>query len=329
LRSIKKFILFSFSSFFITSSDASAMPLHWIYDTNEIANLVGSGSPFFFNPPSCPFYQYSPGWSTPYGQQTLTTLQVCATGVCDPVAYQNAYYALYKTGGPADRQGYYFDASTKEFVANVEAGDNWPNCGGNDNQADALAHIIPVIALLGGNTTEMLATCDTVIRVTQNTDEAVAFGLAGARVLSHILIDKMDGKSAVTAAIADMRDPNRAQPYSQDAKLANDMEDAISQSNLDMDYVTYVLGVGQSCDYPFQISAGSNLIARNLPYKNATALAIFAGGDSGSRNFYVGAANAAILGNVTALPSDWMTAATCYSQVSTLAAQLVSKRAAL
>ena len=103
-------------------------------------------------------------------------------------------------------------ASTKEFVSYVAAGRHWPSCGGNDDQADAVAHVVPVVALFGGNTSKMLSVADTVIRVTQNTDNGVAFGLAAARVLEHVLVGGLAGGAAVAAAVADMRKADRAQP---------------------------------------------------------------------------------------------------------------------
>jgi hypothetical protein len=60
------------------TADAASMPLHWIYNTSRIAELVGTGNPEFFNPPSCPFYSYQPGWNTPYGQQYMAYMSVGA-----------------------------------------------------------------------------------------------------------------------------------------------------------------------------------------------------------------------------------------------------------
>jgi hypothetical protein len=47
------------------------MPLHWIYDTRALTRMVGSGNPEFHSPPSCPFYKYSLGSFSPYGQVRL------------------------------------------------------------------------------------------------------------------------------------------------------------------------------------------------------------------------------------------------------------------
>ena len=54
------------------------------------------------------------------------------------------------------QEKWYQDKSTKEFVNNEVRGIHWPRCGGDDNQADALAHMIPVVALYAGNTTAVL-----------------------------------------------------------------------------------------------------------------------------------------------------------------------------
>ena len=210
----------------------------------------------------------------------------------------------------------------------MDAGKHWPQCGGNDDQADAVAHVVPVVALLAGNTSRMLAVADTVIRVTQNTDNGVAFGLAAARLLEHVLIGGLAGAAAVRATVADMTAPGRASPYPQDAALAARMTDAISDANVAMDYSDYVLSAGQSCDYPFQLSAVSNLLARGLAYENATALAIRAGGDSASRNMFAGAVAAALLGDKAALPADWAQKTTAYPTLAPLAAKLVAQRGA-
>jgi hypothetical protein len=39
-------------------ADAATMPLHWIYDRDQLKSIIGdkASTPEFFNPPSCPFY---------------------------------------------------------------------------------------------------------------------------------------------------------------------------------------------------------------------------------------------------------------------------------
>ena len=56
-------------------ADAATMPLHWIYDTAALAAKVDGGEPAFFEPPSCPFYNYEPGRLSPYGDEALALLE--------------------------------------------------------------------------------------------------------------------------------------------------------------------------------------------------------------------------------------------------------------
>ena len=309
-------------------ADAAAMPLHWLYDTNTIKQLVGSGVPEFYKTPSCPFYKYPSGDNTPYGQQFQAYLSVgAATGSFAPTDVEKAYASLY-SAAPAF---WYKDESTKEFLANEAAGQHWPSCGGNDDQADAIVHALPVVALLAGkNTSAMLAAADAVIRVTQNTDRGAAFGLAASRVLEYVIAYNASGAQLLSLVIADLRSAARASPYSEDAALADGLQDALD--NLAMSNFDYVQKVGQSCDWPFNLFTGAHLIAQlggaAADYVSGSRQTILAGGDSGSRSFFVGAAQGARLGAEAALPADWKPRASEYAAAVPQAQKIVAARAA-
>jgi ADP-ribosylglycohydrolase len=238
---------------------------------------------------------------------------------------EKAYAALY-AAAPAF---WYKDASTKEFLSNEAAGQHWPSCGGNDDQADAIVHALPVVALLGGrNTSAMLAAADSVIRVSQNTDKGAAFGLAAARVLEYVIAYNMSGAALLTQVISDLRDPARASPYSEDSALADGLQNALdklSQSNFD-----FVQATGQSCDYPFNLWTGAHLIAQlgSAPadFLSGGRQTILAGGDSGSRSFFVGAAQGARLGAASALPADWTAKTTAFAASAPLAHAIAAAR---
>ena len=53
------------------SGDAAAMPLHWLYNTSTIDELVHNDSARsdFFPTPSCPFYNYRFGENSPYVEE--------------------------------------------------------------------------------------------------------------------------------------------------------------------------------------------------------------------------------------------------------------------
>lgn len=303
--------------------DAAAMPLHWIYDTDKIDSLVQHGEPAFFSPPSCPFYTYSEGESTPYGQQNQALLKFLADSPPRPhfngSAWQDAYYAYY---GPKDatcherndmthHKGCYWDGSTKGFVKNYEAGKRFPHVGADDTQANALVHMVPVTAAYmaeRGRLSEVAA----VIRVTQDTDDGEAFGLAGARVLRRVLFGK-SLRNAVEAATAELEDASREHPKDEDAALAVGLRKVLEE--LEKPNFDVVKEVGQSCDYPFGLWSGSHLLAQlsdlakaqpTAAFENATRQTILAGGDSGSRGYFVGAVMGAAVGE-SALPKEWKT----------------------
>ena len=97
-------------------ADASAMPLHWQYDTAAIANLVkGLPGPEFFVPPQNIWYNGVLGGNTPYGQQALAYLSTGAsTGAFAPEDVEAAYWKLYNPATcPGKEGGWYLDESTR------------------------------------------------------------------------------------------------------------------------------------------------------------------------------------------------------------------------
>ena len=176
----------------------------------------------------------------------------------------------------------------------------------------------------------MLAAAETVIRVTQDTDDAVAFGLAAARVLEILITTNATGVEAVTAVAATLRDPARAHPNTEDAALAAGLTKVLGE--LSTPNAEVCMSIGQSCDYPFNLWTGSHLIAQlaatPADYTSGVRQTILAGGDSGSRGMFVGAAQAARAAAAAggAIPAAWIAATTAAADVQTLAAQLVSFR---
>lgn len=329
-------------------ADAAVMPLHWIYDTAEIANKVDTiadGDPAFFSPPVSPFYTYPEGENTPYGQQTRVYLSALASSSTlpqiEPVALQNAYYAYY---GPEnapchDRQtaehqsGCYWDGSTKKFVANYEDGQRWPHVGAIDSQANAIAHMVPAVAVLAGEE-GMLAEVEKVIRVTQDTDDAVAFGLAAARVLRAAILGSSP-LGAVQAAVAELQDPLREHPMNEDAALAEGLQSVLDQ--IDEPNIDVVHSIGQACEYPFNLLTGSHLLAQTSAlsatdapeaFMNATRQNIMAGGDQASRGFFVGAVLGAVAGDAE-LPQAWKAKYLHHNEVRSQASTLLGMNGAV
>jgi len=310
-------------------ADAATMPLHWIYDTNQIKRLVGTGVPEFFKPNSCPFYKIAEGENAIYGQQGWAYLAAGAAGnLTVPTAVEANYYELYKDGGQAVQNHWYQDASTKQFVANKKNGLVYPKCGANDDQSNAIAHQVLVTALHAGNTANLLAEIDKITRVTQNVDRAVAYAQAAARILEKILTTNITAYDAVFTTVTDLRSPTRIHPNAADAELADKLAKVLtelSKSNFDV-----VQEIGSACEYPFNLITGSHLIAKldnsADSYTSAVRQTILAGGDQASRNFYVASIQGARLGNKNLLPAAWKAKTNWWARYEPAAAQLVARR---
>jgi len=304
-------------------ADAAAMPLHWIYNTATISSKLAAGADAaFFSPPSCPFYNYSEGENTPYGQQNRVILAaLAAEGHMNATTIQDRYWSYYGPAGAPCSSGCYLDGSTKGFLSNYKAGLRWPHVGANDSQGNAIVHMVPLVAALAGIPgSRMLEQVESLIRVTQNNDQAVAQGLAGARILSKV-IEGQTLLDSVKAVAEELQDATRHNPKKEDAFLAKGLRKVLSQ--LDQPNFDVVNEFGQSCDYPFGLWIGSHLAAQLSPaatlngtqaFMLAVRQTIEAGGDSGSRSGFVGALFGAAAGEA-ALPSAWKAKYLHYSQV--------------
>ena len=318
-------------------SDAAAMGLHWEYSQQTIISKVGAGNPEFFTPPLNLWYKGVTGMGTPYSQQALAYVAVGANasaGIFSPPAVEAAYWALYNPAVcPGNGGGWYLDESTREFIANIQAGRHYPNSGGQDNQADAAAHQVAVTALLAGNTSLLLATLEPVIRVTQDTQDAAAFGCAAARLLEKVLTQNISAREAVAATAADLADPNRVHPFPQDAALSSSLLNAAAAAAAGEKASAFILRTGQSCDYAFTLPNVAFLMSvvgdDAASFVEGARLSIMAGGDSGSRGVFLGAIQGARLGDKMNLPQDWAARTTELPGVRPLAAALVARRASV
>ena len=135
------------------TADAAAMPFHWIYSQSQISSTLRGADPEFYGDPQCRWYDYSTGELSPFGQQGMVYLRTIAgsdakadVSYVDPVEIADAYYAFYSGRGEcASSSVCYHDTCTRGFVRNMGSGRAWPSCGSNDDQDEAITHILPVV----------------------------------------------------------------------------------------------------------------------------------------------------------------------------------------
>jgi len=280
-------------------ADAASMGLHWIYDQNLIASKVGSGSPAFFNPPSCPYYQYPSGSLSPYGDEALPVLR----SLSDRGYYHfedicQSYFNMFSVYENASANGYGYAGRlnhvTKEFVHRRQMGYNWTDCGINDNQAQGIAKMSLIVGRYVGNSDAISTIYEPFVRILQHNDLAVAAAHLISKILERTIIN---GDSAQAAMDYLFRN-------SQQESLLPVETDILQKVLTETRPIRQaLLAWGLTCELPGSI-LGSLYIARKKPnFRQAVEENIMAGGDSCSRSMVIGG----ILGqSKDAIPADWI-----------------------
>ena len=198
-----------------------------IYDTDAISSILkesnATSSPEFLPQSHCAFYDYPSGQFTPFGEQMFVYAASLARGeraaVCaqsksasfhahlkshppaqtvDPQAIADAYTAYYSSPANESRKWVsYVDNATKGFLKNVQAGRKFPHTGAGDTETNAIAHVLPVVAMRAGRP-GFYRDAEAAIRVVQDNDDAVAFGMTYARILERVILGDSP-EEAITA----------------------------------------------------------------------------------------------------------------------------------
>ncbi len=239
-------------------ADAAAVTSHWVYDQSSLAAHVeklGGPDKSPFMDPINPFYHVKVGKQSCYGDQTWALIEAMVNngGQVDVNfdAYRSRLTAI--LGGDTDYgplgrvvtkeeqpiQGPWRHGSMKTFFAHQAD----PTVPMDDKQIDGACKVAPIVAACGGDTAKMLALAEETIRVTQDTDEAVAMGLAFARILESLAYGRAATPlDAVEDAIDELRDEDRFQPNALDDELSDHLEEMLELVGTDLATAGSLLG---------------------------------------------------------------------------------------
>ncbi|KAK9812894.1 hypothetical protein WJX72_005338 [[Myrmecia] bisecta] len=307
-------------------ADAAATPLHWIYDVPALADKLrtagATDTPEFFEPPSCPFYQYPTGALSPYGDEIVPLLQsVAANGGLDGAKATQACYEFFKTYPDKDAgilsdkpKGYAgrLNHVAKELIANLEKGATFPNASADDSQA----HCLLVAALAVGRysgTPEFQDKVRDAVLIKQNNPTALSIGWAAAQIVEQVVKGASPQEAVEWAA--------------QEGNLDPDVQKLVlgALALKDRPHTEAVDALGKSCALPGSFQGPIHAVATSSSYVEAVRKTIVAGGDNCSRVGLVGAIFGAAEGS-NAIPAAWKSKTHNYGTIEALVDQILAQR---
>ena len=327
--------------------DAASLGTHWIYDPKVMAQTVTSlSAPEFRDPPKPSFYSseeypghYEAGMLSPYGEQLLfVTEYVADTTTNDQDLTGSAMseamldWAATFGGRP--------DHALTTFMENMkkpEDAGKWPNCGADDDQAHIYMKIVPVVSRYAGSP-EMVDKLTQAIRVHQNNEKAIAFGIVAGRLLEAVVLgapleealETVQMNVAEELTSSDYKD-DILKAFARGKRAGKDEGSTKTLDDVLLEVSHEIMGEEQSASPFYDLAArscalpGSFIAPITLLYKYATASNpirsafapalrenILASGDTCSRAIFVGAVlGAAGVGSEEgalwqdAIPSEW------------------------
>jgi ADP-ribosylglycohydrolase len=288
-------------------ADAAALGLHWLYDPTRIATIEVNNS-LTFVPPDPNNYTDTKGFfahankksgeSSGYGELCLLMLKhIAKHGEFNRIDYQSEYSTYF---GPGGAYIGYIDSPTRKTLQTLlplKPADYPSRSGADDDQFAALATIPVLVAAHQGDVREaLIEQVDSVVRITNNNEVAVAAAQCAAVVLFEVL----KGASIDRALTESL-------PYA-GSTLKPLLDEALKFNTLDS------VGAAERFGSACHVTEGLPVIfhiAQHAPdYRSAVEANIRASGDSCGRAIMLGAIMASYhtknRRSDSAIPLAWM-----------------------
>lgn len=299
-------------------ADAATMGLHWIYDPAKLQALVDStgGKPEFFSPPACPFYEYSSGALSPYGDEILPLLQDVATrGEFNAPEFALVSYHAAKAYTGRLNQVF------KELVRKGDEGLVYPDLA---SPSKDIHGGIKVPILVARYLNEPVATLLKKVREATKVHEESPEP-EDAAVASALLLQQVVTGASVNDAIASLA--TNEEISSSTRTEIQDVLDSVKAKTFP-DATTAVGQFGKSCTLPGVLKGLLYVLLTTSDYSEAIRVNMAAGGDNCSRSIIIGAVYAAASASAdgkNGIPEDWKTKTARYSEIDEWANKVVSQ----
>lgn len=286
-------------------ADAAALGLHWLYDTERIAQIEKTKG-LVFLPPSADDYAGVSGYfahgkkqagdSSAYGELCLLMLRhIARHGKFYRVDYQSEYRSYFGPGG--GYQGY-IDSPTRQTLQTLLPlkPEDFPlQSGADDDQFAALAALPAIVATHRESQDALNAKIEQAVRLTNHNDIAVA----AAQYAGCVLLAVLNGQP-VQQALAD------SLPHAGE-KLRPLLEEALQVKTPDCAAVAKHFG--NACHVPQGLPVIAHIANHANDYRTAIEENIRIGGDSCGRSILLGAimaAHTAQQKDFTSIPMEWL-----------------------
>lgn len=286
-------------------ADAAALGLHWLYDTERIAQIEKTKG-LVFLPPCADDYAGVSGYfahgkkqagdSSAYGELCLLMLRhIARHGRFYRMDYQAEYRSYFGPGG--GYQGY-IDSPTRQTLQTLLPlkPEDFPlQSGADDDQFAALAALPAIVATHQESQDALKAKIEQVVRLTNHNDTAVA----AAQYAGCVLLAVLNGQP-IQQALADLLSHAGE-------KLRPLLEEALQVKTLDCAAVAKHFG--NACHVPEGLPVIAHIAYHAPDYRAAIEENIRIGGDSCGRSIMLGAIMAAHTTQLTgfsSIPLEWL-----------------------
>lgn len=286
-------------------ADAAALGLHWLYDSERIAQIEKTKGLVFLQPDANDYADVSgyfahgkkqAGDSSAYGELCLLMLRhIARHGKFYRVDYQSEYRSYFGPGG--GYQGYIDSPMrvTLQTLLPLKPEDFPLQSGADDDQFAALAALPAVVAAHHESPDALNAKIEQVVRLTNHNDTAVA----AAQYAGCVLLAVLNGQPIQQALAGSL-------PFAGE-KLKPLLEEALQVKTLDCTAVAKRFG--NACHVPEGLPVIAHIAQHAPDYRTAIEENIRIGGDSCGRSIMLGAIMAASTAQQTgvgaSIPLEW------------------------
>ncbi|KAM3567974.1 hypothetical protein VYU27_009892 [Nannochloropsis oceanica] len=301
-------------------ADAASCPLQWIYDHATLSSLLalssdqkgegweGGKDPAFYPVPSCPYFTYPLGASSPYGDEILPLLRFLAgergkEGAKEKEGFDTEGFARASFEFLEEYTGRLNHVS-KLFVEARKAGKEGAAAAVDDSQAHGLVKVPLVVARYyrssspssspSSLTSPLFEAVESAVRVHQQNDLSVACSLAFAALLHRLIVEGGAIKDAVLWAetSVDSPLPPAQREILREVRMAGKKEGSEEETSTDIKGKLnreQIKEWGMSCALPGVWKGLLYAAMHATSYREAVTFNIWAGGDVCSRNIGIGA----------------------------------------